>query len=342
MELRHIRYFIAVAEALNFTKAAEKLRITQPSLTRQIQDLENELGARLFDRTKKQVQLTPQGNVLLPGARQLLYLASEITDAVRRLNQQPPAGSISIGFIADLFPPLLHSSLASFEKDYPDVSINLFGTASLESLRALDGAIDIAFMGILLPRDDLELNSMIIENRQAIGLLPIDYPRWRRGHIRMSDLKSTALIAMSDKYCPGYLDWLHKTCQAVGFEPEIAQIVESRDALIGAVASGAGVAIASEDIGKLGRDIVVCRVEPGINFQASVVWRKENVSAPLRAFLRPLNEPPLKAPKRSASWFWIDVWRIAVLNLSCGRRLRTKSPRRAIISSWPATDHGRI
>jgi DNA-binding transcriptional LysR family regulator len=290
MELRHIRYFLAVADALNFTKAAEKLRITQPSLTRQIQDLENELGARLFDRTKKQVKLTTQGNVLLPGARQLLNLASEITDAVRSLNQAPPTGSISIGFIANLPPPLLHTSLACFEKDYPDISINLFGIASLESLRSLDGgAIDIAFMGILQPPDDLELNSMIIESRRAIGLLPIDYPRLHRRHIRISDIKSTPLIAMSDQYCPGYLDWLHKTWKAVGFEPKIAQVVNSRDELIGAVASRSGVAIASEDIGKPDfGDIVVRRVEPEVYFQSSVVWRKENVSAALGAFLATL------------------------------------------------------
>ena len=95
MELRHLRYFVAVAQELSFTRGAEKLRIAQPSLTRQIKDLEEEIGARLLDRSKKRVKLTREGECLLEGARRLLNFSTEIVESVRELGRQ--SSSIRLG-----------------------------------------------------------------------------------------------------------------------------------------------------------------------------------------------------------------------------------------------------
>src|SRR5471032_1871236 len=125
MDLRHLRYFVAVAETLSFTKGAERLRLAQPSLTRQIRDLEEEIGVRLLDRTKQKVSLTDEGRSFLMDAKRVLNLAEEIVGSVQRLSRREVT-ALNIGYVANLFYDLLPVTLASFQRSYPTVSINLF------------------------------------------------------------------------------------------------------------------------------------------------------------------------------------------------------------------------
>ena len=106
MDLRHLRYFVAVAEALSFTKGAEKLRLAQPSLTRQIRDLEEEIGVRLLDRTKQKVSLTDEGRSFLADAKRVLNLAEDIVESVQRLSRRE-ISALNIGYLANLFYDLL-------------------------------------------------------------------------------------------------------------------------------------------------------------------------------------------------------------------------------------------
>src|SRR6058998_361 len=127
MELRHLRYFVGVAEALSFTKAAEKLHTAQPSLSRQVKDLEEELGIRLLNRTKQLVTLTDEGRSFLADAKRLLALAAE-----------------TVGYVSNLFYDLLPRTLASFHQLFPTVSVNLFDMSCGEQFRALeDGKLDL-------------------------------------------------------------------------------------------------------------------------------------------------------------------------------------------------------
>ena len=146
MELRHLRYFVAVAEELSFTRAAEKLRIAQPSLTRQIKDLEEEIGARLLDRTKKQVKLTNEGECLLARAKRLLGDSIEMVESVREVSRQ--AASIRIGYLPHPFHRLLPISISTFEQQYPKVSVKLVAEAGV-GLVAAGGAKALAdiFLG---------------------------------------------------------------------------------------------------------------------------------------------------------------------------------------------------
>ncbi len=123
MELRHLRYFVAVAEALNFTKGAQKLHLAQPSLTRQIKDLETEIGVRLLDRTKGHVSLTPEGASFLLDAKRVVAQSVKIVEAVRRLSRHgsPP---LNIGYVADLFYDLIPTTLASFQRSGSGRKIN--------------------------------------------------------------------------------------------------------------------------------------------------------------------------------------------------------------------------
>jgi LysR family transcriptional regulator, benzoate and cis,cis-muconate-responsive activator of ben and cat genes len=287
MELRHVRYFVALADTLNFTKAAEKLGIAQPSLTRQIQDLEREFGFDLFDRSKKQVTLTPEGEFFLSGAKRLVNLASEVSASIRDLKKQSARGAISISYVAKPFHPLLQTSLARFEKEFPHISINLFGISPLDPLRSLkEGSIDIAFAGLLQPDEAPKFNVRVIDSRPVMALLPLDHPMSNRSLVGVRDFKSTSFIVLAEDRCPGYRSWLQKTCQDAGFLPKVGHVAENETAAIQAVESALGVALLAYDVDRAPRETVAFRkVDPPISLRHSVAWKKKNQSRALKAFL---------------------------------------------------------
>src|SRR6185436_21194947 len=171
MELRHLRYFVGVAEALSFTKAAEKLHTAQPSLTRQIKDLEEELGVRLLNRTKQQVTLTDEGRSFLVDAKRLLALAAASVESVRRLHSGE-VRALNVGYVSNLFSDLLPKTLASFHQTFPAIAVNLFDLSCGEQFHALEeGKLDLGFVGLHEPiaRRGLEFRT-IAAYRCAVAL----------------------------------------------------------------------------------------------------------------------------------------------------------------------------
>ncbi len=148
MELRHLRYFVAVADELNFTRAAERLRVAQPSLTRQIHNLEDELGVRLLDRSKSRVSLTEEGRSFLLDARRLVELSLESVRAVQRFSRGE-SGQLNIGYLFKFNFDLLPGTLATFYGIRPEIAVNLFDMSPAEQLRALEARkIDLGFVGL--------------------------------------------------------------------------------------------------------------------------------------------------------------------------------------------------
>lgn len=146
MELRHLRYFVAVAEVLSFTRAAERLHLAQPSLTRQIKDLEAEIAVRLFDRSGKRICLTQEGESFLLDARRLLAECAQSVQAVQRLSRGE-ASQLNIGYIANIYHDLLPATLGAFRKACPRTALNLFDMTPDEQYRALDERrIDLGFV----------------------------------------------------------------------------------------------------------------------------------------------------------------------------------------------------
>src|SRR5437867_3459044 len=172
MELRHLRYFVAVGEALSFTRAGEKLHLTQPSLTRQVKDLEGELGVCLLERTKQHVSLTAEGRFFLTDAKRVLALSTEIVKSVQRLSRQetPP---LNLGYVADLFYDLLPATLASFRLAFPTTAVNLFDMSCGDQFRAIrDGKIDLGFVGLREAVSEAELNFRSIASYKTVVALP--------------------------------------------------------------------------------------------------------------------------------------------------------------------------
>src|SRR5207245_9385295 len=172
MELRHLRYFVAVAEGLNFTKAAAKLHLAQPSLTRQIRNLEEEIAVRLLNRSKSHVALTEEGRSFLVDAKRILALATESILAVQRLSRGE-TGQLNIAYLSNFDFQLLPETLAAFRRTFPHVALNLFDMTPAEQFQALEARkIDLGFVGLRPPPGATDVQWESIARHRTVVLLP--------------------------------------------------------------------------------------------------------------------------------------------------------------------------
>lgn len=286
MELRHLRYFVGVAESLSFTKAAEKLHTAQPSLSRQIKDLEGELGVRLLNRTKQLVTLTDEGRSFLADAKRVLALAAESVESVRRL-QSGEVRALNVGYVSNLFYDLLPRTFASFRQLFPAVSINLFDLSCGDQFRALeDGKLDLGFVGLHEPIALRGFEFRTIASYKTVVALSKSNPLAGKATVNLQALAPMFFIGMSESSYPGYGAWLAKTCHRAGFTPKVLQDVDLERTMIHAVAADLGVALVPEQLKKLPHEnVVFCAVTPAVATEACVAWKGENPSAPLKVYV---------------------------------------------------------
>lgn len=291
MELRHLRYFVAVAEALSFTKGAERLHLAQPSLTRQIKDLEEELGVRLLDRTKQRVTLTAEGTSFLVDAKRVLDLSAEIVQSVRRVSHHELT-PLNIGYVANLFYDLLPATLASFQRSFPTVPINLFDMSCGDQFIALeDGKIDLGFVGLHEPIEERALQFRQIASYETVVAVAKNNPLAKKSVIKLKELKPLFFIGMSEASYPGYRRWLTQTCRKAGFSPKVLQDADIERTLIQAVAAGLGVALLPDQVRKLPHDSLVFReLEPAVKTESCIAWKADNPSVALKAYVDILSD----------------------------------------------------
>jgi DNA-binding transcriptional LysR family regulator len=289
MELRHLRYFLAVAEELNFTRAAEKLRLAQPSLTRQIHNLEEELGVQLLDRTKNQVSLTKEGASFLVDARRLVALSLESIKSVQSFGRGE-AVQLNVGYLFKFNFDLLPATLATFYQNCPDISVNLFDMSPAEQLRALAARkIDLAFVGLrptITSKNMTGLAWECVAHHDVVVVLPEHHPLAKKSKIKITDLKLLFFVAMSEETHPGSRDWLSGICRPAGFTPRILQDVELESGIMTFVAEGLGVTLAREQIKKVPHVGVVFR--PLANSAKAdywIAWHRENHSQALEQYI---------------------------------------------------------
>src|SRR5512141_2668778 len=247
MELRHLRYFVAVADELNFTRAAKKLRVAQPSLTRQVHNLEAELGVRLLDRTQNRVSLTEEGRSFLVDARRLVALSLESVQAVQRFSRGE-SGQLNLGYLFKFDFDLLPATLTTFYRLCPEIAVNLFDMSPAEQLRALEARkVDLGFVG-LRPRTASQnlaaLTWECVAHHDVVVVLPAHHPLAQKRTIMMRDLKAFFFVALSEQTHPGSHDWLRGLCEEAGFTPRILQDVELEAGIMTFVAEGLGVTLA--------------------------------------------------------------------------------------------------
>ncbi|SRR5258708_3554070 len=280
MELRHLRYFVAVAEELNFTRAAEKLRLAQPSLTRQIHNLEDELGVRLLDRGRNQVSLTEEGRRFLVDARRLVALSLESVKAVQRFSRGE-SGQLNIGYLFKFNFDLLPATLATFYRTCPEIAVNLFDMSPAEQLHALEARkIDLGFVGLRPSAAGKNMSTLAWEcvgHHNVVAILPANQPLAKRKQINLKDLKPLFFVAMSEETHPGSRDWMSGLCQQAGFTPRILQDVDLESGILTFVAEGLGVSLAREQIKNVPHPGVVFRpLTTAAKADYWIAWHREN------------------------------------------------------------------
>ena len=287
MELRHLRYFVAVAEELSFTRAAEKLHLAQPSLTRQIRSLEEELGVRLLNRSKTRVTLTEEGRSFLVDAKRLVAQSLESVQAVQRLSRGE-TGQLNLGYLSKFNFDLLPRTLLEFSRACPEIAVNLFDMSPGEQLRALDARkIDLGFVGVRPPNHkNLSLAWECIGEHQLVVALPSGHPLAKKSKVKMEDLKGLFFVAMSETTHPGSHAWLREVCQQAGFAPRVLQDVELESDLMIFVADGLGVTLAREQIRNLPHPGVVFRpLAPPVKSGYWIASHQENRSKSLHTYI---------------------------------------------------------
>jgi DNA-binding transcriptional LysR family regulator len=301
MELRHLRYFVAVAENLNFTRAAEKLHLAQPSLTRQIHNLEEEIGVRLLNRSKSHVGLTEEGRAFLVDARRVLALATESVAAVQRLSRGE-TGQLNIAYLSNFDFDLLPRTLGAFREGFPHIALNLFDMTPAEQFRALEARkIDLGFIGLRPPAATKELHWAGVARHKAVAVLPQKHPLAKKPRISLSDLKTMFFVGMSETTHPGFREWLCEVCEPAGFIPRILQDADLEPGLMRFVAEGLGVTLAREQIKNLPHPGVVFRpLSPPVLTDYCIAWNRDNDARVLHQFIslvKKLAEGTVVAPR---------------------------------------------
>lgn len=251
MEFHQLRYFVAAAEDLSISRAAERLHVTQPALGRQIALLEEELGVALFDRIKKRIHLTDAGRFFLPKARQIICDAET---GAQQLREQfgHARRTLRLGFLAIFLDDLVAPALREFRQRHPKSQVSLFELsprAQLDRLR--NHELDVAILGNLDDRDRDDFAVRRLSRHRMAAVLPEDHPLAAKKTIKLSALSKERWISLSDTLYPGRRDFLRGICLAAGFEPQIVSEVDSLSLMLGAVATGEGIAILPEHTQKL-------------------------------------------------------------------------------------------
>ncbi|AIP00643.1 LysR family transcriptional regulator [Burkholderia pseudomallei] len=246
MELRQLRYFIAVAEEMNITRAAQRLHMTQPPLSRQLQLIEDEIGLPLFERGARPLKLTDAGRVLYAQARRVLEQADELAPLTRRLAQA--AERIVIGFVPSTLYGALPEVIRAFREAAPAVELSLIEMFTLEQLGALKGGrIDIGF-GRLRFDDDRLVREVLVEER-LIAALPDGHPLAAPdASISLADIAGQTLIVYPSTPRPSFADQQLSALRDGGLAPAAVHEVRELQTALGLVAAQVGVSLVPESV----------------------------------------------------------------------------------------------
>jgi LysR family transcriptional regulator, benzoate and cis,cis-muconate-responsive activator of ben and cat genes len=287
MELHHLRDFVAVAEELSFTRAAVKLHLAQPSLSRQIKNLEEELGVQLLLRENGKVSLTEEGRAFLPGARRVLSLSAENVEAVRQLHRNETA-QLRIGYASNLYYRSLPATLNALRASHPYLEVKLFKMTCGEQMKALDESrIDIGFVGLRECVTAENVQVQCVARYEALIALPKANPLARLAKVDVRKLQPLLFVVLSEDVCPGLHNWMHRMLSDAGLRPAVLQKLESESAILNSVADGLGVALVSEQTKMLPHDGVVLRPpRPALKLELCIAWKIENSSRPLKDYIQ--------------------------------------------------------
>ena len=284
-----VRYFVAVAEERHFGRAAEKLHMSQPPLSQQIQLLEKELGTQLLTRTTRRVELTEAGQILYAGAKRALDQLDQAILHAQRV-QQGEAGLLRVGFVSTAAFQLLSDVLRAFRQRYPQATLELFHLTSAQQAAAFEArTIDVGFL-----RDPPGGNVQVevMDKDPLIVALPVKHPLAKRKSISMRALKDEPFVMWDRQQTAGIARTILDLCARQGFQPTIALEVTNPPAMLSLVASGVGVAIVPLSAMHLRPEAIALRPLDDRNAYSpmALAWRRDNTRQLLPRFVALVRE----------------------------------------------------
>src|SRR6266513_6352306 len=246
MELRHLRYFVHVAEEQHYGRAAERLRIAQPALSRQIQDLEEEIGFKLFDRLPRGVKLSAPGKSFLVDAQRILHEVNEATARAKRV-ASGQSGTLRVGFVESVsWHGVVPDSFREFRERQPDVELQLKPASSLEQTEAvLSGRLDAGFV-FTIAHIGRELAQLSVASLNLMLAAPKGHPLTKLRKLQLRDLSDAAFVWFPRRESPAYYDRLMHECFRAGLKsPHIVQEAMNEATILSLVSCRLGVAFVS-------------------------------------------------------------------------------------------------
>jgi DNA-binding transcriptional LysR family regulator len=297
VELRHLRYFVEVAAELSFSKAARRLHVSQPAISRQIRDLESELGTELFVRQDNQVRLTEQGRFLLDGARDILAKSAHWLDQAKW--QAAASGNrLVIAHFGTLFAVHIAPQIAQVRKRFPGVQITLVERDPGEALRELrdgGGGLHAVFSGEPENLDGLEHRTVM--HHEPVIVLPADHALAKKRRLTLAQLAKEKWGVWSEQSFPGFGRPFFEACRRAGFEPQAVETFDDVGGVFSRVSQGDVVSYVGSVADSLPRSgVVLIPLQPGeLTMPVSLLWRPgtpradvlENLAAQIRAAEKP-------------------------------------------------------
>lgn len=294
MEFRRIQYFIAVAEELNFTKAAEKLKISQPPLSQQIKILENEIGVKLFNRNKRVVELTDAGKYFLEKAKEIVLKLESVYEETKQI-ERGEFGKLSIGFTGSVTYDLLPTLIQTYQQANPKIKIILTQMSSARQVQSLENnEIDI---GMLVPPvESASLKLKTLRSEPFVIAIPSTHPlAAMKEPVSLLNFKNEPFIFTDRDVGHGYYDAIINLFYEVGLSPIQSQQANELQTIVSLVASGVGNAVLPASImNYINNKVTYLKLtENNTSCTSSMAWKKDNESATLKLFIEHVDQQNL-------------------------------------------------
>jgi LysR family transcriptional regulator, benzoate and cis,cis-muconate-responsive activator of ben and cat genes len=284
MDLRHLRYFQAVAEELSFSKAARRLRIAQPALSRAVQELERDVGTRLLDRDRHSVRLTPAGAVMLQETGLLL---ERLQEALRRVQRAAAGqdGELRLGYIGPPTQPFLGRLLQEYRQRLPRITV-LLEERTPERVWEMvsQGRLSVGLTRPVLAHEELGLKSLTLREETLCAVVPASHPLASQTHLDWPALADQPIILLARREGAGSHDTILAACQQAGFAPRIAHTPSLIGTILQYVESGAGIGIVPESVLPPTPALRLLPLHPRHSIPLVMVWAKDGDDPSVAAF----------------------------------------------------------
>jgi len=287
MELRHLRYFCAVADAGTFNKASRELHVSQSAISEQIADLEREIGGPLLDRSQRRARLTPHGELFLAEARKTLFASERAVDLTRR-SLKGEIGTLAIGFFLWGAGGFFARLIREYRKLHPQIRLSLYEMHTWVQMEALlSGKIDVGFTRPLEPPFDRSLREELLYTDPVVVAMPVDHPLAAKS-VQISSLASEPFVMCERASTPALFDSILALCSKAGFSPHIVNTSSAWPGVLTLVESGEGIAMVPSGVRYLRTPgVTFATIEPETtHIGISIAWNPENRGPIQRDFLK--------------------------------------------------------